>query len=295
MRPLVSVCVLSMNHEKFVVQCLESILLQDYPNLEIVFLDNNSADRTFETAKEYLEKQNKIPFKSFKREKNFLTSSNFNYLVSHATADFICFISADDWLKPENVSRKMDRMLSDKDIGYVFSEAFFFFEDTGKIVPRKCNVRDLEGYIFNELIKFDFVTAPGSVIDVKKLREIGGFKENMIIEDWSMLLELSQKYKIAYIDECLVYYRQHSSNTSKDTDVRFLKSRLEVIKSYKWHPDYKEIHENIAQLIVYNAVGKEPFFSSLKLILKYFRFKRFYFKQLVKLFLNPGSRQPAVS
>lgn len=46
--PLVSIIIITMNHEEFIVQACESALQQTYPNIEIILLDNNSADKTFE-------------------------------------------------------------------------------------------------------------------------------------------------------------------------------------------------------------------------------------------------------
>ena len=45
-QPLVSVLLLAMNHEKFIAQAVHSILNQTYKNFEVVFLDNNSKDKT---------------------------------------------------------------------------------------------------------------------------------------------------------------------------------------------------------------------------------------------------------
>ncbi len=45
--PLVSIIIITMNHEEFIVQACESALQQTYPNIEIILLDNNSADKNF--------------------------------------------------------------------------------------------------------------------------------------------------------------------------------------------------------------------------------------------------------
>ena len=52
-QPLVSVLLLAMNHEKFIAQAVHSILNQTYKNFEVVFLDNNSKDKTFEIANDF--------------------------------------------------------------------------------------------------------------------------------------------------------------------------------------------------------------------------------------------------
>lgn len=63
--PLVSIIIITMNHEEFIVQACESALQQTYPNIEIILLDNNSADKTFEKATETISKST-IPHKLIK-------------------------------------------------------------------------------------------------------------------------------------------------------------------------------------------------------------------------------------
>jgi alpha-1,3-rhamnosyltransferase len=50
-KPLVSILLVSMNHGKYIEQCISSVLKQTYTNLEILYLDNNSADDSDEISK----------------------------------------------------------------------------------------------------------------------------------------------------------------------------------------------------------------------------------------------------
>ena len=53
MKPKISVIIPTYNREDFIADCIESAINQDYPNLEIIVVDNNSIDRTFEIANAY--------------------------------------------------------------------------------------------------------------------------------------------------------------------------------------------------------------------------------------------------
>ena len=93
---MVSVFLLSWNHEKYIEQAVRSILSQTYKEIEIVFVDNNSSDNSFNIAVQIFETAG-ISFKAFKREKDYNIAANLNYLLSNSDGQYICILSADDW------------------------------------------------------------------------------------------------------------------------------------------------------------------------------------------------------
>ena len=76
-----------MNHEKFIEQATYSILNQTYKNFEVIFLDNNSKDKTFEIA-DALFKKSKINYLGIKNTENKGVSENLNILVQNAKGTF---------------------------------------------------------------------------------------------------------------------------------------------------------------------------------------------------------------
>ena len=53
-KPLVSILLLSMNHEMYIEQCINSLRSQTYSNIEIIYIDNASTDGTFEKGRKLL-------------------------------------------------------------------------------------------------------------------------------------------------------------------------------------------------------------------------------------------------
>ena len=122
---MVSVLLLSWNHEKYIEQAIRSIMRQGFRDLEIVYLDNNSSDNTFEIANQVLAGSG-LRYVAFRRENNFGISSNYNFLFQRSRGEYICLLSGDDWLHKDNISEKVEVLNSFPEIGMVQSGGFWF-------------------------------------------------------------------------------------------------------------------------------------------------------------------------
>ena len=77
MRPLISVCIPTFNSEKYIIECLQSVLNQTYTEFEIIISDNDSSDDTLNLIESFKDERIKI----FKNEKNIGMGNNFNKVV----------------------------------------------------------------------------------------------------------------------------------------------------------------------------------------------------------------------
>lgn len=94
--PLVSYLVAAYNEERYIEPCLYSLINQEYPNLEIIFVDDGSSDHTFAKAKLLLESQTLINFKLIQQSSNYGKCKAFNDAFSMSRGDIITLIGADD-------------------------------------------------------------------------------------------------------------------------------------------------------------------------------------------------------
>lgn len=93
---LVSVGIPVYNGAKYIAQALDSVLAQDYPNLEIVISDNASTDGTRAICKKYARKDPRIQYR--RNPQNLGASANFKKAVRLATGDYFTWLAADDVL-----------------------------------------------------------------------------------------------------------------------------------------------------------------------------------------------------
>ena len=98
MSDLVSIIVPVYNVEKFLSQCIESLIGQSYKNLEILLIDDGSTDNSSNICREYEIVDNRI--KVFHKNNGGLSDAR-NYGLKHARGEYISFVDSDDLVHPD--------------------------------------------------------------------------------------------------------------------------------------------------------------------------------------------------
>ena len=93
---LISVIIPVYGVEKYIAQCLESVINQTYTNLEIIVINDGTKDRSAEIAKEYAKKDSRIKVYDFE---NGGASAARNRGIKLASGDYIAFLDSDDWIE----------------------------------------------------------------------------------------------------------------------------------------------------------------------------------------------------
>ncbi len=110
----ISICIPCYNAEKYIRQTLESVLSQNYPNMEIIVVDNCSTDKTEQIVRGYEGKG----IRFYKNSENIGLNGNHNRCMDLATGDYINLLSADDYYVSEDViSRIADLIDRHTDVG----------------------------------------------------------------------------------------------------------------------------------------------------------------------------------
>lgn len=106
--PKISVCITVYNREKYIAQCIESVLAQDYENIEIIISDNCSTDGTVEIIKGFLSDKR---IKFCQNDFNLGMYRNTEIAMNYATGDYIAFLSSDDyWCDKTYLSQAADKI-----------------------------------------------------------------------------------------------------------------------------------------------------------------------------------------
>lgn len=102
MEPLISICIPSYRHPEFLKRCLESILKQDYTNIEVIISDDTPDNSVKIIAEVYC---SKLRIKYYQNIPSLGTPANWNAALDKASGEFIMLLHHDDWLNnPEALS-----------------------------------------------------------------------------------------------------------------------------------------------------------------------------------------------
>lgn len=200
----VSIIVTTYNSATFIENCIDSLLNQSVANIEVIVVDDASADGTVKTLKKY------STLKVIELEKNSGTYHARNIGIKHATGEFITFQDSDDWSHPERVAHQLQQLLDKPNTIANFSNFFRVDETTGLPSSR-------QNY---PLLRLNLSSM---MIRRKVLEELGGFDDQRRIESDKLLLNkiLSNygKGSIKYIKVPLAIglLRKDSLTTAKES------------------------------------------------------------------------------
>ena len=106
----VSIIIAIYNVEQFLIQCIESVIKQDYKNIEIILIDDASTDGSGAICDKFSKIDNRIIV--IHNNQNRRQSYTRNLGISKASGEYICFVDGDDWLAPDFVSYMLKVIIS---------------------------------------------------------------------------------------------------------------------------------------------------------------------------------------
>ncbi len=209
MKKLVSVLVNCRNGEKYLKEAIDSILNQSYSNLEIIFFDNNSNDKSLEIIKSYNDQRINIY-----RSKSLIPLYEArNRALNFCKGEFISFLDVDDFWHNDFL-KKRESFFKQENKMFSYSNWNFLFEKKNKIIHSREKL--FSGMIFDDLSK-NYVVKISSLIINKKIFQL--IKEKFdpkynIIGDFDFVMKMALRFEAESIDENLVTIRIHKNNFS---------------------------------------------------------------------------------
>ena len=236
----ISIIVPIYNAEKFLVECIESLLNQTKQELEFILVNDGSTDQTEEIIKKYKDKR----IKYFKN-KNQGIGKTRNFGIDKATGKYIMFVDSDDFLEKdacEKLYKKMEQERAD-----VVVCNFYKLEDGNreevKIQPFSSTTLEEQPQLLLEIN-----LAPWNKLyrtELLKKHHIR-FVETLKYEDAPFVVEaLDKARKISYLDQPLNYYVIHQNSETTVRDMRV----FDIIKIVDQIRTYFQGRENFVKII----------------------------------------------
>lgn len=215
----ISVIIPFYNEEKYIKQCLDSVINQTYKNLEIILINNNSTDETINIVKNI--KDSRIKILNCNRQG---VSYARNQGIKKATGRYIAFIDADDfWIKDK--LEKQIKFIKENNYKFIYSDYIYLKNKKQKrvIVPKSLT--------YKQAIKNTTIFTSTVMIDTKyikkKIIEMPPLKRGEDSATWWQILKTGIT---AYgMNEPLSYYRIKEKSLSSNK----IKSLISTWKIYK--------------------------------------------------------------
>jgi glycosyltransferase involved in cell wall biosynthesis len=126
-QPLVSVGIPAFNRAAKLRRAIQSVLAQDYTNIELVISDDASVDETENVCLEFCERDSRVRY--IKQATNLGLTENYNAVQKESHGDFFMWLSDDDWLDGSYISQCLGALLEHPDYLSVAGRAKYFQED----------------------------------------------------------------------------------------------------------------------------------------------------------------------
>lgn len=295
MNPLISIIIPVYNSENYINKCLDSVINQSYPNIEVILIDDGSKDNSLNICREYVEKYKFIKLFS---QRNQGISAVRNLGIEKAVGEFVMFVDSDDYVnKHFCLSAIKNQQEYDSDI------VFFDFTRVGKKESKLFSLQRPAGIVSKEETMEYLIenSHPWNKIYRRSLFKNIKYPVGKFYEDSFTTYKLFEKARsISYLPASLYnYVETEGSIVSKKTpqkianqfeamDVFFKFLKLNYLSVYKNNfgmliirslryltycpPRYdKKLFDEAKRIILENKIPEELEFK-YKLTMKLFKF-----------------------
>lgn len=235
--PQVSVVIPLYNHEAYIREALESVLASSIPHLEVIVVDDGSTDRSVDIIQRVGDCRVRII-----RQENLGAHAAINRGVEEASAPWVAILNSDDRFHPKKLQRHLELHAHDPAleasacrVRYVSALGKPLLESSWRVWRyRKAVAAARQGdSLFGSLLAANhLVTTSSLFVRRDVLKEIGGFPPLRYVHDWFVFLTLAARRGLAVIEDELVDYRRHPTNTIAENDAM---GRVEDNFVLDWH------------------------------------------------------------
>lgn len=208
----VSVVIPVHNSQKYLKECLDSVVNQTYSNLEIIVIDDASEDDSVSIVNSL--NDDRIILIRLSENKGVSIARNKG--IEIATGDYLCFIDADDVWKNDKIEKQI-RFIANSGYSFIYSNYIFLKYDIKNQVkyritkvPRKLS--------YEEAIKNTTIFISTVMIDLRKVKKEYIYMPDLQIgQDTAAWWQVLKQGFIAYgMDDALAYYRVHTKSLSSN-------------------------------------------------------------------------------
>ena len=220
--PLVSIIVASYNHEKYVLNMLETVLQDDYPNKELIIINDGSSDKSDDIITKWVENHKKTLKIVYKFRENRGVCSTLNELIDLSKGKYLIPLPSDDLLVPGSIFERITVLENNPHKMLLITDSLVIDENDKVIMDSSIvdyNKGDKSKFLTDDSILLSTlvspqISGPNIVINRNIYDIVGRSKENLIAEDWYFYQRVAANNLMIFKDIICGKYRVHSQNSS---------------------------------------------------------------------------------
>lgn len=224
--PFISIISPTYNHEKYLADCIESVLSQSYDNWEMIILNDGSTDRTAEIAASYRDRDSRIQLVNQENVGIFRLSETYNKGVTMAKGAYLAILEGDDCWEPNKLKIQVAALQKDPEAIVCWGMARCVNADKSQVYYTAPDLaasdaafyhNDPVGSIMNIFLFRNCIPALTILIQKEALVQLGGFKQvfHLPLVDLPTLYELSVRGRFIFIPELLGDWRNYATQVTK--------------------------------------------------------------------------------
>lgn len=249
------------NSEKYLRQCIDSILAQTCRDFEVILVNDGSKDDSPIICDQYCAEDTRFQVIHHKQGKGAASARNAG--TSRASGKYVIYIDSDDYIEDTMFLADIKEQ-AEKGYDVICYKFRKYYEDTNEMtactfsMPAPMEGETIGGYV-NRLVQYDaFYCAPWTKAIRKEILVDGGirFKEGLLSEDQEWYYHvLIGANSIIGIDKSYIIYRQHKSSTSVSWTMKNLTDTISIITFWKKEIEKIDLPDDYKNAIL-NSIAK---------------------------------------